>query len=160
MKKSIIKYSMLFLFVLSSSVTCAQVKVGMKAPEIILNNSAGKEVKLSNFKGQFVLVDFWASWCAPCRKANPNLEALYQKYKGNGFTVLGVSLDSKKESWLKAVKKDKITYPQLNDPAFWNAKAAVSYGIEALPSSFLINKEGVIIAINPNDESIIKFLKL
>jgi peroxiredoxin len=150
-------FSLLLLFL--SQKTTAQVTVGAIAPEIVLNDADGTEIRLSDYRGKTVLVDFWASWCAPCRKANPKLEVLYQKYKENDFVILGVSLDTKKASWINAVQKDKITYPQVNDPALWDSTAAKAYGVEALPSSFLIDKDGIIIAINVSKETIDVLMK-
>jgi peroxiredoxin len=150
---------LLVLLLCFSQKTNAQVTIGDIAPEIVLNDSNGTEKKLSDYRGKTVLVDFWASWCAPCRKANPKLEALYQKYKENDFVIFGVSLDTKKASWINAIQKDKITYPQVNDPTFWDSKAAKAYGVEVLPSSFLIDKQGIIIGINASEETIDVFMK-
>src|SRR4030088_3265450 len=93
----------------------AQVKIGQTAPEISLPDTKGNSVNLSSFRGKIVLIDFWASWCGPCRQANPGVVKLYNKYKDKGFEVFGVSLDSKKNDWLKAIKHDKLKYIQVND---------------------------------------------
>ncbi len=147
-----------FLFVFQ--VSYSQVKIGDQAPEIELKNVAGDLVRLSNLQGKVVLLDFWASWCLPCRKANPSLEKIYQKYKDKGFTIFGVSLDAKEAAWLGAIKKDKISYPQVMDPKNWNSKIVESYAVDKLPTSFLINKAGKIIALNPSHSQIEQALEL
>jgi peroxiredoxin len=126
----------------------AQVKIGQQAPEISLPNTKGVITNLSSFKGKVVLIDFWASWCGPCRASNPKVVQLYNKYKANGFEVFGVSIDSKKSAWVKAIAHDKLTYTQVNDSGGWNAATAATYGVEAIPSTFLIDKEGKIVAID------------
>ncbi|HMO62202.1 MAG TPA: TlpA disulfide reductase family protein [Ferruginibacter sp.] len=126
----------------------AQVKINAPAPEIALPSGTDSIIKLSAFRGKVVLVDFWASWCGPCRMANPFVVKLYNKYKAQGFEVFGVSLDTKKTAWLKAVKKDKITYTQVIDTDGWQSKVAERYGVEAIPASFLITKDGIIAAID------------
>jgi peroxiredoxin len=121
-------------------------EVGQKAPEIALPSPDGKVIKLSSLKGKVVLLDFWASWCGPCRKANPDVVKLYQKYKDQGFTVYSVSLDQSKQKWEQAIAKDGLLWENhVSDLKFWYSKAAEDYGIEAIPATFLIDKDGVII---------------
>jgi peroxiredoxin len=132
----------------STVVTNAQVKIGATAPEISLPNTKDSVVNLSSFIGKVVLIDFWASWCGPCRQANPSVVKLYKKLKGKGFEVFGVSIDSKKANWLKAIKQDKIKYTQVNDNGGWNSTVAITYGVEAIPTSFLLDKTGKIVAID------------
>jgi peroxiredoxin len=132
----------------STVVTNAQVKIGATAPEISLPNTKDSVVNLSSFIGKVVLIDFWASWCGPCRQANPSVVRLYKKLKGKGFEVFGVSIDSKKANWLKAIKQDKIKYTQVNDNGGWNSKVAAIFGVEAIPTSFLLDKTGKIVAID------------
>lgn len=155
----VVKIVLLAAIIMFPFKSFSQLKEGDKAPEIVLNTMEGKEVKLSDFRGKTVLIDFWASWCAPCRKSNPKLEKMYQEFKLKGFEIIGVSLDSKKTSWENAVKKDKVTFTQVNDTNFWNAKSAQDYNVEALPASFLVDKNGIIIKINPLEEDVVKVLE-
>ena len=122
--------------------------IGSMAMDFTQNDQNGKPIKLSDFKGKYVLIDFWASWCGPCRTENPNVVAAYQKYKDKNFTVLGVSLDKPdaKEAWLKAVADDKLTWTQVSDLKFWQNEVAVKYGIQSIPANFLIDPTGKIIA--------------
>jgi len=116
------------------------------APEIALPSPNGDTVRLSSFKGKIVLVDFWASWCPPCRSENFNLTALYKKYKNKGFEIFQVSLDKTKESWTNAIKDDQLTWVHCSDLKYWDSPVAKKYSVEEIPVSFLLDKEGVIIA--------------
>jgi peroxiredoxin len=134
--------------------------IGKIAPDFEQPDTAGKMVKLSDFKGQYVLVDFWASWCIPCREENPNVVKAYQQFHDKGFTVLSVSLDQpgKKTAWLNAIHHDQLTWTQVSDLKFWNNAVAKLYGIQAIPQNFLLNKEGKIIAVNIKGEELNKKL--
>jgi peroxiredoxin len=122
--------------------------VGQVAPELSLPDTSGQIVKLSSMRGKYVLVDFWAKWCGPCRAENPNVVRVYNKYKDKGFTVFGVSLDRSKEDWLKAIKEDNLTWTHVSDLKFWQSEAAKIYSITGIPFSILLDPNGVIIAKN------------
>lgn len=124
----------------------AAIKPGSQAPEIILPMPNDKEFSLSSLKGKVVLIDFWASWCGPCRKELPNVKRCYQKFKSKGFEVLGVSLDKEKSAWLEAITKEGLTWPQVSDLKFWNCEAAQTYAVQSIPFTVLVDREGKIIA--------------
>jgi peroxiredoxin len=142
------KYTIAIILLIASFAAEAQVQVGQLAPEISLPNTKDSIVNLSSFRGKVVLIDFWASWCRPCRASHPGVIKLYKKYKQQGFEVFGVSIDSEKNDWLKAIKKDKIPYTQVNGDGGWNAAIANKYGVEAIPATFLLDKEGRIVAVD------------
>ena len=116
-------------------------------------------VSLTSLQGKYVLVDFWASWCKPCRAQNPSLLRLYQKYNDKGFTILGVSLDSKKDAWLKAIHSDKLEWQQVSDLNLWNNAVAKQYKITSVPQNYLLDTKGVIIAKNLNEEELNEVLE-
>ncbi len=127
-----------------------KVAIGAIAPEFTQNDTAGNPVSLTSFRGKYVLLDFWASWCGPCRRENPNLVAAYNQYKDKNFTILGISLDrpNDKEKWLKAIADDKLTWTQVSDLKFWENEVARQYGIRSIPQSYLLDPEGRIVATN------------
>lgn len=139
----------------------SKTKVGQQAPDLTLKNPEGKTIKISDFSGKYLLLDFWASWCGPCRAENPNLVKAYQKYHDKGFDILGISLDdaARKAAWIDAIKGDSLLWAQVSDLGGWDSYAAKIYGINAIPASFLLDPDGKIIARNLRAEELQNMLK-
>jgi len=143
--------------ILMASFAKAQLRLGDTIPDVTLLNDNAQPVSLRNLKGKLLLVDFWASWCAPCRKANQKLVKLYKEHQESGFEIVGISVDVDLIKWRKAIAKDKLPYLQLSDPHGFDAHSAALFGFDALPAAYLFNEEGYLVAINP-DENQIKLL--
>ena len=135
--------------------------IGKVAPDFTQNDTLGNPVTLSSLRGKYVLVDFWASWCGPCRRENPNVVKAFQKFKDKGFHIIGVSLDQSnaKDKWIKAIHDDQLTWTQVSDLQFWKNAVAVEYGIQAIPQNYLLDPEGKIIAKNLSGDDLDKKLE-
>ena len=155
MKKIVILLFLIGIF----STAKAQIKIGDAIPSITLKSNTNNEVDIKSFKGKYVLVDFWASWCAPCRLGNKKLVKLHNEVSLTKIEIIGISIDTDASKWLKAIEKDKIKFTQLIDTNGFDAKAALLLGVDELPSKYLFNPEGILIAKNPSEEEIMKLIK-
>jgi peroxiredoxin len=134
------------------------VETGAMAPEINLPGPDGTPVALSSLRGKYVLVDFWASWCGPCRSENPNVVAAYKKFKDKNFTIYGVSIDHNKEKWEQAIKEDGLTWIHVSDLKGWSSVGAVTYSVRSIPTNVLVGPDGKIIARNLRGEQLSEML--
>lgn len=148
----------LVLFGVTSPIE-AQIKIGDAIPSIELETNTNQLLKLNQFKGKYILVDFWASWCAPCRIGNRELVKLHNSLASDDFEIIGISIDTNKDKWLKAIDQDKIKFKQAIDPQGFDAKTALLFGVEKLPSKYLFDKEGLLIMIDPTKEEILQLIK-
>ncbi len=152
MKRTICTITFLLFF----SSIFPQYAKGKIAPEILLPDASGKSIALSSLKGKVVLIDFWASWCAPCRMKNEALHSVYDKYKLKGFEIYGVSVDYEASNWRNAVQQDAINWLQVNDAY---GRVSTQWAIQYIPQSYLLDKDGRMIAINPDEKKLDKLLQ-
>jgi peroxiredoxin len=148
---------------IQTNVKPGAITIGQPAPEIALADPKGKIITLSSFKGKYVLVDFWASWCGPCRGENPNVVQAYEKFKKKNFTVLGVSLDESKEDWEDAIKADNLNWQHISDLKKWESTVVSTYKIEGIPYNVLVDPNGIVIATELRgpalEETLKKYIK-
>ncbi len=135
-----------------------KISVGQQAPDFVLNNPDGIPIRLSEYKGKYVLLDFWASWCAPCREENPNIVKQQKAFAAKGFDVLGVSLDDDKGDWVRAIRYDNLNWSHVSDLKRWDSEIAALYKVEGIPASFMIDPTGKIVAKNLRGPDLEKFL--
>ena len=155
---STLKHSFFGVKIKETLESAKKTAVGIAAPDFTLPDTKGKATSLSSFKGKITLVDFWASWCGPCREENPNVVLAYQKYHPKGFTILSVSLDNSKDKWEEAIKHDKLNWNHVSDLKGWQSSVAVLYGVRGIPTNFLLDKDGKIIAKDLRGEDLEKKL--
>jgi peroxiredoxin len=133
--------------------------VGKTVPELTMPDPRGKNISISSFRGKYVLIDFWASWCGPCRMENPNVVKAFNEFKGKNFTILGVSLDKDKESWEKAITQDHLNWTQMSDLKYWNSQAVETFGFQGIPFNILVDPSGKVIAESLRGENLDAKLK-
>ncbi len=132
----------------TATINHTDLDIGSVAPDIVLPNPDGDTISLSSFKGKYVLIDFWASWCRPCRVENPNLVRCNEKYNAKGFEIFQISLDKKREAWIEAIEKDQLHWTHVSDLQYWNSVPVKIYNVQGIPANFLIDRQGKIIAKN------------
>ena len=148
-----------FAFFLIANIATGQINIGDSIPSVTLKSSSNEDVNITSFKGKYVLIDFWASWCAPCRLGNKKLVKLHNEVTSDKIEIIGISIDTDTNKWLKAIEKDKIKFTQLIDSKGFDAETAVQFGVDELPSKYLFNQEGILIAKNPSEEEITKLIE-
>ena len=141
--------------------TIKTLQPGMQAPDFVMNDVNGKPVKFSDFykKNKVTMVDFWASWCGPCRRFNPTLVEIHKEFKKKGFDIIGVSLDKDKDAWVKAIKNDNLKWEHVSDLAYWNNAVAKQYYVRYIPQSIFVDQNGIILKRQPSEEEIVELLK-
>lgn len=142
------KYTQWFAQFVAPYESLAILQPGRPAPDFKLTTPNGDSLALSDLRGKYVMVDFWASWCAPCRQENPNIVKMYERFKDKNFEILGVSLDRDRDGWVKAIKDDKLVWPQVSDLKFWDSMVTSLYAIQSIPATLIVDPEGLIVARN------------
>ncbi len=139
--------------------TLRKVAIGQPAVDFALNDPEGNPVAISSFRGNYLLIDFWASWCGPCRRENPNVVKLYQEFNPMGFEIIGVSFDRDRDQWLKAIVDDNLTWPHVSDLKYWDSEAGKLYAVNSIPATVLLDRQGIIIAKNLRGDALRKKLE-
>lgn len=150
---------LVIILLVGSCPLSAQINVGDTIPDVTLQNAKTENFDLLSFSGKVTLVDFWASWCGPCRIANKKMVRLYNETRDKNFEIVGISLDTDKKKWLAAIAKDKLLYTQLIDPKGFDAKTAILFNVEQLPATYLFDKTGKLVALNPTEQQILNEIK-
>ncbi len=153
------KYFLLTVLLLNAAIAGAQPKIGKPAPALCVQGPATQPVDLSAYRGKVVLVDFWASWCRPCRESNRWLAPIYNQYRHKGFEILGISLDQDSSSWQQAIHADGINWIQVNEKGGWRNPVTTEWRVRFLPTSFLIDRKGVIVSIDPGATELRNYLQ-
>lgn len=156
--KTVLADNSYYKFVAPTMIGQKNTAVGCKVPSMAQETPDGKTLSLDDFRGKYVLIDFWASWCVPCRAANPGIVEIYNKFKDKNFTILGISLDKAKDKWIEAIEKDGLNWNHISDLKFWDNEISRTFGVNSIPATVLVDPNGIIIARNLHKEELEQLL--